>query len=231
MTPGDLAHLEAEDVAVQAKLRAPDALARAARWYANAGIAVFPLRPGAKTPALRKAHPEDQALQDACKRACGQDGHGLYDATTDVTRVEAWWKAQPQANIGIRTGLKVDVIDVDGPPGMWTYINQIVHGACPKREDGTTPSCCDDGTHCHGDGGTTMRALAGDVLAISKTAGDNGGLHLYIRPTGDTIGSNILPGIDYRGEGGYVVAPPSRGRLGIYVWQTPLTPDVLAAVA
>lgn len=228
MTPEQIAAMDAEDDLRLAKLAAPDALTRAARWYGQQGIAIFPLRPGGKQPLLGSAHGKDSAAaQKECAGACGKDGHGLYDATTDPERIERWWSNSPQANIGIRTGLQVDVIDVDGPRGMWTYIGQIVHGACPRHDDGRL--ACTDEAHCPGDGGVTMLELGGPVLAIAETAGDNGGLHLYIRPTGDTIGSNILPGIDYRGEGGYVVAPPSRGNRGIYRWRDPLTADVLAA--
>lgn len=209
------------------KLQKPDALARAARWYGQQGIAVFPLKPGTKVPLLGKAHPDNTVLQRTCKRACGHDGHGLYDATTDPGRIEAWWTATPQANIGLRTGLRFDVIDVDGARGLETYHNLLIHGDCPHDPDGDL-ACAED---CDGDGGLTMNSLGGPVLAVAKTAGDNGGLHLYIRPTGDTIGSEILPGIDYRGDGGYVVAPPSRGRLGIYTWQQPLTAETLAGAA
>lgn len=222
LSDDDIARMDAEDDQRHAKLRRPEALANAARWYGRQGIAIFPLRPGGKAPLFKKVHPT-VAEQKACGGACGNDGHGLYDATTDPDTIHRWWTATPQANIGLRTGLKVDVIDVDGPVGMLTYSRHIVHGACP-------PGCCDT-SHCPGDGGITMQQLGGPVLAVAQTRGENGGLHLYIRPTGDTIGSNILPGIDYRGDGGYVVAPPSRGHLGLYLWQQPLTAAALEQTA
>jgi Bifunctional DNA primase/polymerase, N-terminal len=42
-----------------------------------------------------------------------------------------------------------------------------------------------------------------------QVATSSGGLHLYIPPSGDGNRAGLLPGIDYRGAGGYVVAPPS----------------------
>jgi hypothetical protein len=50
------------------------------------------------------------------------------------------------------------------------------------------------------------------------------GWHYYIPPTGDGCATAIMPGIDYRGIGGYVVAPPSINEHGkAYTWATPIT--------
>lgn len=226
MTPDELARMDAEDDEARARLDAPDALARAARWYASNGVAVFPLRYRGKAPLLAKAHPDEPDVQDACKRSCGRDGHGLYDATTDVDRVEAWWKATPQANIGIRTGVGLDVVDVDGPPGVWTFVNHLLHGACPRLPDSDRPACCEHGHDCHGDG-VTLDAVFGPVLGRAQTGGEHGGFHLYVASNGSGCTPNLLPGIDYKGEGGYVVAAPSVV-LRRYVWQEPLTPPQAA---
>lgn len=229
MPDPDVDELDRQDRAKRRRLDAPDALARAAGWYAGHGIAVFPLQPGGKQPLLGKAH-RDPDEQRECRGACGRDGHGLHDATTDLERVAGWWAAHPQANIGLPTGVRFDVLDVDGPTGLLTHADRIRHGGCPRRPDGITPACCDDG-HCPGDGGVTLRELVGRVYGVVLTAGDNGGRHLYIPPTGERNGANLLPGIDYRGEGGYVVAPPSRGARGRYAWVEPLDVAALHAPA
>lgn len=48
------------------------------------------------------------------------------------------------------------------------------------------------------------------------------GNHLYIDPTGDGCATAIRPGIDYRGIGGYVVAPPSLINGVAYQWTIPI---------
>jgi hypothetical protein len=39
--------------------------------------------------------------------------HGLKDATTDPQTVERWWRLWPDANVGLRTGVVFDVLDID----------------------------------------------------------------------------------------------------------------------
>jgi hypothetical protein len=77
-------------------MNGPNALSSAALWYAEQGIAVFPLKPGLKVPATAR---------------------GFKDASTDPEQIRAWWTVTPGANIGLPTGIRFDVIDIDGPPG------------------------------------------------------------------------------------------------------------------
>lgn len=60
-----------------------------------------------------------------------------------------------------------------------------------------------------------------------------GGNHLYVAATsGRGNKAGILPGVDYRGLGGYVVAPPSVNADGVaYAWYTPLHLPSAAGVA
>lgn len=197
--------LDDEDAAKLRRLSRPGALLDSAIWYAQAGIPVFPLEvgvgwhdpetkkePKGKRPLFRKAHRDGEP---ECHGECGRDGHGFYDATTDVDKVRAWWRATPQANIGLPTGLLFDVIDVDLPAGYFSLGEM--------RADDVLPT------------------IHGRVITAS------GGTHLYIRPDGDGNATGILPGIDWRGRGGYVVAPPSRCEEGMWLWTSPLDLDAL----
>jgi hypothetical protein len=56
-----------------------------------------------------------------------------------------------------------------------------------------------------------------DVLGMVSTPRP-GGVHRYVRASGHGNGASIAPGIDYRGRGGYVVAPPSVVNGKRYTW-------------
>jgi hypothetical protein len=155
------------------------ALRDAALAYAQRGVPVVPLR--GKLPAIPAAHRPGDPLYQQCKGECGQQGHGVHDATTDPKQIQAWWRRWSHANIGLRTGVLFDVIDVDGEQGRRSLQRFLAD-------------------HCGGVpiGGPRVRT------------GSGAGWHLYVRPTGlpDHIG--VLAGVDYRAAGRYVVAPPSR---------------------
>lgn len=69
----------------------------------------------------------------------------------------------------------------------------------------------------------------GLVPPIIGRANTPRGIHVYIRATGDGNTTSLLPGIDFRGAGGYVLAPPSRLTNGsVYRWQQPLAMEGLA---
>ncbi|MBP2321482.1 hypothetical protein JOF56_001867 [Kibdelosporangium banguiense] len=168
-------------------------LMTAALAAAERGWHVFPLRPGAKRPALHG--------YDRCPRtgAC-QHGHQGWEqrATVDPQRIRAAWSNGP-FNIGLATGPSgLVVIDLDSakpgeqPPAPW------------DTEDGIQ------------DGQDVLAALAelfGQALPADTltVATPSGGLHLYyqapqdiaLRNTAGTLGWKI----DTRAHGGYVVAP------------------------
>lgn len=72
-------------------------LGDAALGCAARGWPVFPVAARGKAPLTRR---------------------GLYDASTDLATLRAWWAARPDANIGVRTGVAFDVLDVDGDEGV-----------------------------------------------------------------------------------------------------------------
>ena len=126
---------------------------------------------------------------------CGSPGkhplvrNGLHDATTDLQTIRTWWGSWPRANIAIRTGQPAGlvVLDIDPDHGGQTTLDRIVdeHGPLPPARMIRTGS---------------------------------GGLHLYFahpgHPVPNDAGRRLGPGIDIRGDGGYVIAPPSRHRSG-----------------
>jgi hypothetical protein len=134
--------------------------------------------------------------------------HGFKDATRDPQQIRAWWNATPDANIGTPTGSDgcgYDVIDVDGIDGHRS-IADLKHAHCP-------PDCCT----------ITFCAATGELPPIAARAFTPGGpgRHYYTPATGDGNASRYLPGLDYRGQGGYVVLPPSIGLNGRrYTWIT-----------
>lgn len=55
------------------------------------------------------------------------------------------------------------------------------------------------------------------------------GIHAYVMPTGKGNMAKVagMAGIDYRGKGGYVVAPPSSRPDGHYAWSSKPSPRIL----
>lgn len=94
-----------------ARQRPTSLLGKAALAYAERGYRVFPLEPRGKTPRTE---------------------HGVRDATTDPQRVSAWWRAIPDANIGIATGQGILVLDIDGEKGEASLAELTArHGPLP----------------------------------------------------------------------------------------------------
>jgi hypothetical protein len=175
----------------------------AAVGYASRGIPVlalhYPLlqRNGLQ-PVTGDQRSSAERVSCSCRDpGCGQVGkhplgslvpHGVKDATCNRARILAWWTRHPQANIGLATGHRFDVLDVDGPAG-----------AHAMRELAAT----------HG------LASSGPLV---RSGG--GGWHFYLAPTGlGNVHPVDLAHVDWRGRGGYVVAPPSRHASGHpYQW-------------
>src|SRR5689334_8925641 len=93
--------------------------------YAHRGIPVLPLH-----------CPDDSGACSCGRHDCARPAkhprlrHGLTDASTDPRRVEMWWHRWPDANIGLRTGVVMDVADIDTAAGMHA-LEHLVGGALP----------------------------------------------------------------------------------------------------
>lgn len=132
--------------------------------------------------------------------------HGCKDATTDVAQIRDWWTRSPSSNIGLATGHVVNVIDIDGLRGNV----ELAH-------------IFDDITDDEHERDQLFKLMMSDVIGQVLTP-RAGGRHLYL-PTGGRDygnGAALAPCVDYRGRGGYVVAPPSITSVGAYRWVAPL---------
>jgi hypothetical protein len=116
--------------------------------------------------------------------------------------IAAWFARWPDANVGIVTGhvSRLVVVDIDARHGGLDSLREL--------------------EQAHG-------LLAPTVTAITG----GGGRHLYFGLDAQTLHNRvgIRPGIDLRGEGGYVVAPPSIHPSGArYTWVQAHSPEALA---
>jgi Bifunctional DNA primase/polymerase, N-terminal/Primase C terminal 1 (PriCT-1) len=137
-------------------------LMKAALSQAGNRKPVFPCKRGAKEPLTL---------------------HGHLDATTDRSRITAWWNRHPGANIGIPTGRRSGILAVDHD----TYKD----GAASLEE---------------------VEAALGPISkGTAMETGSSGRQYLFRYPEGSNIrnAAGVLRGVDIRGEGGYILAPRS----------------------
>jgi hypothetical protein len=114
--------------------------------------------------------------------------HGLLDATTDDERIARFWLAHPDYNVAIRCGLpsQIIVLDVDGEEG-YASLRRLI-------------------------------ARLGELPPTASVKTPRGGEHYYFRHPliGEVRNTTGVPdvGLDVRGDGGYVLAPPSLAASG-----------------
>lgn len=113
--------------------------------------------------------------------------------------IERWFARWPEANVAIVSGSVsgLVVIDVDAAHGGEVSLFRL------ESEHGALPA--------------TVEALTG-----------GGGRHLYFAHPGGKVGNRVglFPGVDLRGDGGCVVAPPSLHPSGRrYAWARGRSPD------
>ena len=108
--------------------------------------------------------------------------HGFKDATTDESQVRRWWQSYPDANVAVPTGRRIGLLAIDIDPR-------------------------------HGGDETLARLQNGSPIPEGPvTTTGSGGKHIWFKDdTRFTIGAGKgdLAGVDFRGEGRYVVAAPS----------------------
>jgi len=116
-------------------------------------------------------------------------------ASTDQEQIRDWWEKWPDANIGLATGKESGLLslDIDGPKGeaSWTLLQSEI----PEIPE--------------------------DTLEQKTGRTDGGRQLLYNYPQDRNIRNrtDVLPGIDVRGEGGYIIIPPSIHPSGqAYTW-------------
>lgn len=123
---------------------------------------------------------------------------GLKDASNDRNQILRWWQKEPMANTGLVTGRASGllVIDIDPRHGGYESLQKL------EDQYGKLP----------------------ETLTV-QTGGN--GKHFYFQyPVGDYKNkAGLLPGIDIRAEGGYVVAPSStHASMKTYEWEDQSTP-------
>jgi hypothetical protein len=121
--------------------------------------------------------------------------NGHLAATRNQAKISQWWQRWRTANIGVKTGAEsgLVVLDVD------VKNNQpgLQSLAELERQHGSIE---------------TLRAHT-----------PTGGLHLFFRAPAQVVTNRagFLPGLDLRGQGGYIVVAPSRIDGQSYSWENP----------
>jgi hypothetical protein len=109
--------------------------------------------------------------------------HGVKDASKDPEQIRAWWTKHPDANIGVATGAASGIVglDIDLKPGGEESFAKL------EAENGALPP--------------TLTVRTG-----------SGGRHLYYKHPGGHVPNSagqLGPGLDVRGDGGYLIAAGS----------------------
>lgn len=147
--------------------------------YAQLGWHVLPIEPRAKVPIGRLVP------------------RGMLDASTDPEDIRKWWKASPDAGIGIALAASgLVAIDVD------------------PRNGGT--DSFEDLQARHG-------SLRSDVMAYTGGGGEH---HVFLIPSGTQVSlPGILgPGVDVKANGYIVVEPSLHPSGNAYCWEASSSP-------
>ena len=163
---------------------------KAALDYASRGWPVFPVH----WPVKDKCSCGKDDCQNQAKHPLTE--HGVSDATTDQVEIKKWFAKWPQANIAIATGQKAGIVVLDIDP--------------------------------RNGGAESLKTLTkkGNLPVYTPTVyTGGGGEHIIMQHPGKRPMKNRqrvgqLPGIDFKGDGGYIVAVSSRHISGKhYTWK------------
>jgi hypothetical protein len=140
------------------------------------------------------------------KRYCVRPGrhprfiHSLHEATTNIQTIERWWRLDAATNVGVATGGGLMVIEIDPWQGGFLERFRYLY-AVPD----TTLARTAHGSH--------------QLYFVYNPA-------FVLRSTRNVLGDGICS----YGDGGYVVAPPSRVDDDGYRWLCRLEPVRLPSV-
>lgn len=112
--------------------------------------------------------------------------NGLKDAAINEDIIGAWWEKWPDANVAVVTGASSGLVtlDVDPRNGGEESLNKLLNDKRPPK--------------------------------TSTVSTGGGGIHFHFACPADGLKSrsSILPGLDIKANGGYVLMPPSVHRSG-----------------
>lgn len=200
--------------------------------YAAQGCPVFPCNPttdkarGSKAPHLPG------------ESASGAKDGGHWLASLDEGMIRGWWKRWPQALIGFPTGLRTRciVVDLDPREHSVTVMLAALAAFCEGLQeiDVETGEVVDPVIARTQSGGLHLYFAWPDADVFDKVAANLTRLgkpvtglignkaNLFTRFLRDGECDPALAHIDVRGEGGYVIAPPSVMADGkAYEWRLP----------
>lgn len=160
----------------------------AALEHARRGWPVFPCNPMPDLPSSKKKQAKSPFVgndRDENLNKIPKTG-GLYKATTDEKQIRAWWKKWPKALIAVPTGKASGVFVVDLDPRGDEVLADV-----EKR----------------------LIDAVGELPPGLRSITQSGGAHYWFNlPKGEETPRNAskkLDAIDWRGDGGYVIVPPS----------------------
>lgn len=168
--------------------------------YAAMGWYVFPCHSIIETVSGLTCTCNNIGCSSPGKHPCTPNG--LTNATTNPEWIKAWWRKWPWANVAILTGPPSGIIALDIDP----------------KSNGD--NSLDDLTDKYGPLPHTVTAITG-----------SGGQHYLFQHLGFRIknsSSEIAPGIDIKGDRGYIIATPSHHISGnCYEWEASSEPGMI----